>query len=298
MRSIRHCLGLFTVIATVALTACSTSKMVVLHQQVAKQMEADGNYAAATDSWSKYFEEQSAKGNEIAAENYAQAAKVALKADRKDLALTWFEQASMGAYSDPEMQVELAKIYRDKNETMKELSALQTFREKFATATGMPDVNGRLFEIFAMLKDEQSAKATWGDLTGEQKHQKIYLEEYFKLILKEDDAAAIEAIAKDLVEVDPTNVRALEWLGETYYHKAETSYKAEMKAYEKKHTHLQYLHLTQELKVINTNFQKSSDCFSKLWEMEQKKTYATYLANIYTRFDNKTKADYFRKFIN
>ena len=93
-------------------------------------------------------------------------------------------------------------------------------------------------------------------------------------------------------------MKALEWLGETYYHKAENSYQAEMKAYEKKHTHLQYLHLTQELKVINGNFQKSLDCFSTLWDLEQKKSYATYLTNIYTRFDNKAKADYYRKFVN
>lgn len=298
MRLVRLRFGLFAVIVAITFASCSTGKMVVMHQQVAQQMEAEGNYAAATDSWSKYFDEQTAKGNEIAAENYAQAGKVAVKADRKDLAESWFGLAGYGGYSDPEMELELAQIYRSKNETPKELSALEQFKEKYATAQGIEEVNGRLFELYAMMRNAQKAKAVWADLTDEQQHQKAYLEDYFNLLLKEDDTTTAETIAKDLVEVDPKNVRALEWLGETYYYKAEDSYQAEMKAYEKKHTQLQYLHLKQELKVINANFQKSLDCFTSLWNIEQKKSYATYLTNIYTRFENKSKADYFRKFIN
>ena len=106
-----------------------------------------------------------------------------------------------------------------------------------------------------------------------------------------------EVITNQVIEIDSNNVSALEWLGETLYRRAEESYQTEMKAYEKNHTHMQYLHLTQELKVINGNFQKSLDCFTKLWTIEQKKSYATYLTNIYTRFDNKEKANYYRKFV-
>ena len=83
MNRIRQRIGLMAVVLTVFLASCSTGKVMVMHQDVAKQMEAEGNYAAATESWSAYFDEQTAKGKEVSAENYAQAAKVAVKADRK-----------------------------------------------------------------------------------------------------------------------------------------------------------------------------------------------------------------------
>ncbi|RKD90978.1 tetratricopeptide repeat protein [Mangrovibacterium diazotrophicum] len=298
MTGFRQRIGLMAVALTVVLASCSTSKVVVMHQDVAKQMEAEGNYAAATESWSAYFNEQTTKGTEVSAESYAQAAKVAVKADRKDLAESWYVLAAAGGYSDPEMQLELAEIYRGQNEIPNELTALETFKEKYAAAPEISEVNGRLFELYAMMKKDEQAKAIWSDLNEEQRHQKEYLDDYFKIVSKGEDKAAIEAVAEDLVKADPENVKALEWLGETYYHKAENSYQAEMKAYEKKHTQVQYLHLTQELKVINGNFKKSLECFSTLWDLDQKKSYATYLTNIYARFDNKSKADYYRKFVN
>ncbi|WP_163707362.1 hypothetical protein [Mangrovibacterium lignilyticum] len=297
MRLVRQSIGMLAVLLVVILSSCSTGKVMVMHQQVAKQMETEGNYAGATESWNKYFDEQTAKGTDIAAENYAQAAKVAVKADQKGLAESWFGLASYGGYSDPEMELELAEIYRGRNETPKELTTLEIFKDKYPTEAGIEKVNGRLFEIYAMMKDVQKAKTIWPNLTEEQRHDKSFLEDYFKIVSKGDDTAATEAIAKDLVKADPTNVKALEWLGETLYLKAENSYQAEMKAYEKKHTHLQYLHLNQELKVINANFQQSADYFNALWEIEQKPSYAGYLTNIYSRFDNKSKADYFRKFV-
>jgi hypothetical protein len=117
-------------------------------------------------------------------------------------------------------------------------------------------------------------------------------------MLRRGSDAEKEETADKIIQLVPDNVTALEWLGETFYRRAEESYQAEMKAYEKTHTHMQYLHLTQELKVINANFKKSLDCFTKLWKIDQKKSYATYLTNIYTRFDNKEKADYFRKIVD
>ncbi|PTN09818.1 hypothetical protein C8N47_103112 [Mangrovibacterium marinum] len=297
MSRIRQSIGLMAMALTVFSASCSTGKVMVMHQDVARQMETEGNYLAAAESWNAYFDEQTAKGNEVAAENYAQAANVALEADRKDLAESWIGLAAAGGYSAPELQLELAKIYRGQNEIPNELTALETFKEKYAAAPEISQVNGRLFELYAMMKNDEQAKAIWPDLSDEQRHEKEYLVEYFKMVSKGDDAALTEAIAQDLVKADPENVKALEWLGETLYRRAEDSYQAEMKAYQKKHTHLQYLHLTQELKVINGNFQKSLDCFTKLWEMEQKASYATYLTNIYTRFDNKEKANYYRQFI-
>lgn len=297
MKIVSKGMGVLVVVLSVFLVSCSTGKLVVEGQHQAEQLAAEGNYQAATDEWNKYITERVAKGDEVAAADYAKAAKTALKADQKNLAEKWFGLANYGGYSDPEMELAMANIYKARNETPKEMTVLERYRTKYPTGEAIADVNGRLFEIYAKLKDDQNAIASWNRLSPEQQKEAEYLAAYFKVMLRDGSAAEKEQVASQLIQVDPKNVSALEWLGETLYRRAEESYQAEMKAYEKTHTHMQYLHLTQELKVINGNFQKSLDCFTKLWDIEQKKSYATYLTNIYTRFDNKAKADYYRKFL-
>ena len=298
MKIIMKGMGIFVLAIPMFLVSCSTTKLVVDQEQTALKLAADGNYQAATEEWNKYITERVAKGNEVSASDYAVAAKTAVKAKREDLAEKWFGLANYEGYSDPEMELELAKIYRERNEIPKEMSVLERFRSKYPEEQAVADVNVRLFEIYVSLKDHQNALAAWSNMPLEKQNEIKYLEQYFSIMAHHGSDEEKEQTANKVIEVDPNNVPALEWLGETLYRRAEESYQAEMKAYEEKHTHMQYLHLTQELKVINGNFQKSLDCFTKLWEIDHKKSYATYLTNIYTRFDNKEKADYFRKLVN
>ena len=101
------------------------------------------------------------------------------------------------------MQLELAEIYHSKNEIPNELTALETFKEKYTAAPEISEVNGRLFQLYAMMKNDEQAKAIWPDLNEEQRHQEGYLEDYFKIVSKGDDEAVTEAVAQDLVKVDP-----------------------------------------------------------------------------------------------
>ncbi|WP_372772860.1 tetratricopeptide repeat protein [Mangrovibacterium sp.] len=289
--------GIAMLLMVLVVTACSTSKVVITKLELATQAEAEGNYNGATEAWSSYFDEQLTKGREILAESYARAGKTAVKAGRTELAESWMSKARRDGYSDPEMELELARIYRSRNELPKELSTLEIFKSKYPENQGVEEVNGRLFKIYSMLKDDQKAKVIWIYLTDKQRQDKEFLEDYFKIVAKRNDMVETISVAKELVKADSNNVAALEWLAQTYYNRAENSYQAEMAAYKQTHTHLQYLHLTQELKVINANFQESLEYFTKLWEIEQKAAYAAYISNIYTRFDNKQKADYFRKFV-
>ena len=297
MRLLKKNTAVGLVVLSLFVSACGTTKVMVMHQAEAAQAEAEGNYAAATESWNKYFGEQTAKGNEIAAENYARAAKSALKAERNDLAESWIALASAQGFTDPELQLDLATIYREKNELPKELSTLEAYRGKYDGEAGSVMVNARLFDLYTMMNNDAKASEIWPDLSDADRQKEEYLDEYFRIQLHGDDDAAKDSVAAALLKVNPKHVKALEWLGERYYRKAETSYKQEMKAYEKTHTQAQYALMLQALKGINANFQKSLDYFSSLWELEQKSTYASYLANIYTRFNNSSKAGYYKQFI-
>jgi tetratricopeptide (TPR) repeat protein len=289
---------LLLILITSILIGCSTSqKVVTSYQTNAEQAELAGNFESATENWRLYFDEQSTKGIEISPENYAKAAKTAIKAKQADLALSWFEKAQAANYDDPETYLMMADIYRQNNRLPDEKGILETYRENFSGETDTAGVNTRLFEIYTQLNDKEKAAGIWPDMSMESRATEKYLNEYFSIVKESGNSAAIDSIAEEILKADPENVKALEWLGEKYYKRAEEKYKVEMKKYEDNHTHVQHFHLVQALKTVTADFQKALPYFKKLWQIEQDPYYAPYLVNIYTRFEDKKNADYYRKFL-
>ena len=68
-----------------------------------------------------------------------------------------------------------------------------------------------------------------------------------------------------------------------------------MKAYKAKRTNSQYSRLLKALEQVYPDFRKSRDYYLKLYKIDPKKEYANYLGNIFTRLDDKEKAEYYYK---
>ena len=158
-------------------------------------------------------------------------------------------------------------------------------------------VSIRLFEIYTQINDREKAAEIWPFIPQENRESEKYLEDYFSVQKKLDNDAVSDSVAHEILKLNPENVDALEWLATRYYHMAEDRYQREMKKYEKNHTHMQHFRLTQQLLVVTEDFKKSQSYFKTLWKMKQDPRYATYLVNIYTRFEEPAKADYYRKFV-
>ena len=296
MRQLKNGVGSVLIFVAILLAGCGTSKMVVSYQANAEKAEAEGNYAAATEAWSLFFNQQSTSNADIPAATYAKAAKVAYKADRFDLAENWFEQARRENYADPLMYIELADIYKKQDNLSKELVSLEFYRDTYSLQQDSAGIASRLFEIYAEIGQDQNADVLWSMMDGESRETELYLSNYFGVQRRLKNEEVADSVAQKLLVVNPKHVAALEWLGEKYYRMAEDRYQREMKAYEKKRTHLQHHHLLQELKIVSADFQKSLRYFEVLWEINPGKRYAAYMANIYTRFENPEKASYYRKF--
>ena len=118
---------------------------------------------------------------------------------------------------------------------------------------------------------------------------------YLKTLRALERPENIINLAKKINKIEPNNIDALEVLATEYYRIAEDSYQTEMKAYEQNRTNRQYRQLLAALEVINANFRTSRDYFEKLYKLDPNPRYATFLGNIYTRFDNKKQADYYYK---
>nr|MBD3620617.1 hypothetical protein [Sunxiuqinia sp.] len=287
-------IGLIVIIAMLV-AGCGAPKVTTSYQNLAEQAVAEGNFEAATANWRLFFEQQLLEENEIAPEHYAQAGKMAFRANQADLALDWFQQAEYGNYADAGMYLDLANIYKEKGDLQKELEALEFYHRNYQDKTDLEGVNSRLFQIYAQIKDEKKALDLWPQMRQEDRQEEENLANYLTIQRRLDNESVSDSIAEVLVEINPKNIPALEWLGIKYYNQAEERYQREMKKYEANRTRVQHIKLTQELKTVTADFRKALEYFKPLWEIDQNPRYAAYLVNIYNRFEDPDTANYYRK---
>ena len=287
--------NIYFLFAVLLLTACGGPRNMTIYKENAKSEIASGNYAAAVVSWKTYFNQQSEAERKITGEEYAQAAKTAFKAGMNEQATDWFDQARYKNYADAEMYTVLAEIFREKDNLSKELSALEYFRENFSQDN--PEVNSRLFAIYDEIDMTEKALKIWETLPKSSKGTAENLEKYFEINKELDNEATLDSLSLALLEINPNHIEALEWNAMKYYWEAENLYKREMQKYETNKTRSQYRKLLKQLDVVTATFKKSLTYFERLWEQNPGKKYAPYMANIYARFNDDQKANYYRGFV-
>ncbi len=289
--------GKILIILLIAFAGCGTPKVITSYRTIAEQAVAEGNYEAATENWRLFFEKEQMEEDEINPAYYSEAGKMAFRAHQADLAIKWFDQATNLNYSEPGMYLDMAEIYKQKNNLTKELEALKYYRAHYQDQPDIAGVNTRLFGIYASINQREKAIELWPEMSLENKQDENHLNAYFSMQKQLDNESEADSAAQALVAINPKHVEALKWLGTKYYHQAEDRYQREMKAYQKNKTHMQHLKLTQELKKVTAEFQQAAKYFKALWEIDQDPKYATYLVNIYTRFEDSKTADYYRKYL-
>ncbi|WP_430973707.1 hypothetical protein [Sunxiuqinia rutila] len=289
--------GILIVMIALMAGGCGAPKVTTSYRNMAQQAVAEGNFEAATENWRLYFEQQLLDGNEVPPAYYAEAAKMATQANQSELALNWLEQAQSLNYADSDMYLNLAALYEQKKNLSKELDALEFYQANYPDQPELKKVNARLFEIYSQINEREKALALWPSLRMEDRQQEKYLDPYFSIQKKLKNEAVCDSVAEEILALNPKNVAALEWMGIKYYNQAENRYQSEMKKYQENHTRVQHIKLTQALKTVTADFQKSLSYFKPLWEMDQNSRYAAYLVNIYTRFEDPKSANLYRKYL-
>ncbi len=276
------------------IAGCSAPKVLVDYKANAEQAESSGNYNEAVTAWKTYFEQQIQANAGIEGETFAHAAKTAYKAGRTEEAEDWFVQAKYKNYADEGMYLDLADIYRKRNNLSKELETLEYYAGNLKKDN--TSVNKRLFLIYSDINMPEKALNVWQHLDKDSVRNEKLLENYFLINKKLENTAVADSVSLEILELNPENVNALEWNAYKYYWLGENLYEREMKKYEQNNTTGQYKRLLKQLDVVTANFQKALTYFDKLWEIDPGKKYASYMANIYARFDEEDKASYYRKY--
>ncbi|MFW5756323.1 MAG: hypothetical protein ACOCWK_06950 [Tangfeifania sp.] len=275
--------------------SCGGPKNLVQNKQNAEQAAAQGNFEQAVSEWKTYFDQKNEAGDTISGAEYAEAAQAAYNADMETQAVSWFDEARWAEYADEEMYLTLAEIFKGMDNLSKELTALEYYYDNFGK--GNPDVNSRLFSIYDEIDHHEKALDIWETLPEEKQREKENIEKFFAMNLKLENEEVLDSLSTELLEVNPDHTEALEWNAMKYYWKAENLYKREMQKYENNKTRSQYRKLLEQLDVVTANFKKSLTYFEKLWEQNPGEKYAPYMANIYARFNDGQKAEYYRKFV-
>ena len=290
-------ISFFTGLIIVAFMAgCSGPKVTVTgvsQKAVAEKATTDGNYALAVEAWKQYFSVQPI--SEISGDDYAEAAQTAFKINNVNLAISWFDQARFKNFADAEMYATLGKIYRSQQNISKELSALEFYASNFTE--NLNEVNRRLFEIYFEIKMFDEAIGAWDKMDANVKNEISNLKTYFKINRDKENTEVCDSLSLVILEKEPANIDALEWNGNKFYRLGENRYQREMEKYNKNKTNKQYKILLTELDLATADFKRALPFFEKLWKIEPGEKYASYFANIYARFGDETKVNYYKKYL-
>ena len=273
--------------------ACGGPKVLISNKNNAESAMAAGDYVAAEKSWTQYFNETPVE--EVDGADFARAAKVAFKSGDSSQAVNWFDQARYKNYSDFEMYLTLAEIYREQKNISKELSALEYISEKYPAKTS--EINNRLFQVYNEIKLTDKALEVWNQLNETSKNEASNLIRYFLIQKELKDSTVCDSVALVVLDKNPNQVDALEWTAMKYYWQGENRYQKEMAKYNANKTTRQYNILLKELDKSTADFKKSLTYFEKLWKQNPGEKYAGYFANIYARFGDESKVKYYEKYL-
>lgn len=277
------------------LSACSKTKRISELTEKGDAAYKVSEYSQAMNHWEELVSILENKNKKPEAILYVKMGNAALKSEQYDKAQKYFEKADNTDFSDAKMYAGLAECYRKIDNLSKEITALENYVRKYPEGKDINELRTRLFETYVESENWEKALELWPQLTSETQSDIKIIEGFFKTNQALGNNKTCEDLAKKLLEKDKNNVVGLEFTGKKYYLKAENRYQAELKAYEKNKTRKQYSKLLKAFKIVAADFKKARFSYLKLYSIEPLPNYATYLANIYARLNDKKKSDYYRK---
>ncbi|MFP4555800.1 MAG: tetratricopeptide repeat protein [Bacteroidales bacterium] len=284
---------LFLAVLVIGISSCFPTRQIEQLTSTAKSEIEAGNTEEGLAAYEEIIAITKGKGKKVDSEIYLNAGLASWDLGDIPKAIDYLEKAKAKDKHTPKMYYVLSKAYLKIDNLSLEIKNLEYYTEKFPEANDINEINNNLFIAYVKSTNWQLAQALWPKLKQEYKEQTKTLIAYLTLLDELEKTEKAVKVAKQLLSKDSNNTQALEVLAQTYYRRAEDSYQKEMRAYEQNRTNRQYRQLLKALDVINENFKTARDYFERLYKLDPKPRYATYLGNIYTRFDNKQKAGYY-----
>lgn len=274
------------------LHSCVSIISVAEQEQKAEAAYADGNYAQAFKHYETLVNQWNQSNSREENPYFDPAGHAAFSMGQKDKALEFFSQSMHYGTASVETYTRLIDYYREINNFSREMMTIEGLLEQFPHKPAVQNARERLFVMYAETARWEEAEAQWQYLDHEP--GKAMLEQYLEVCLQLNNTKKGNEIARKLLAQEPGNVPALEWRALQYFNKAEARYTAEQEAYERNKTRRQYARLLEGYEAAGEDYRKARDIYERLFRNNPDPRYARYLFNIYARFQDKEKAEYYR----
>ena len=268
---------------------CATQQLTNEGQSAYKE----GNYEKALQAYDQVIKKYKKQGEMAEAAVFYKAGMAAWKLDQPEKALKYLERAEYLEYPSPKLYLTLAEISDSIDNLSKKLDALENYHNKYPGGKRIDSINLRLFETYVESENWKNAVNLWPEIKEQAQSDVNLLTGYLTVNKNLENQKVADRMAEKILEIEPNNKKALEWLGKKYFWKAEDTYVKEMSAYKNNRTTSQYNRLLDKLDEVYPTFEKARDYFLKLYKLEPKPKYAEFLGKIYKRLQEEDKAQYY-----
>lgn len=282
-------------ILIVFIAGCTTVNKTTSTQQIADKAWAMKDYGAALRAYEQIINEYKQLGKTNECPVYGKAGLAALETGDLSKAVDYLEMDTYTPFATAETYKGQANAYRRIDNLSKEIMALKNYLELFPEGTDNGEIRLQLFDAYVESENWDLAAELWPSIPETAKINTDVLGKWFTVNLNLERNNQCDVLADQLLENNPDYLPAIEWKAYQTFRFAENHYQIEMEAYEKNKTNKQYKKLLDELEKITTEFHVALGFFDKLYSLDPDPKYAGYISNIYVRFDDKEKADYYRK---
>lgn len=274
-------------------TSCTVSKQMSQLKTNATIAFDESDYTSALNAYDSLISLSTSRGKEADGVTYRNAGIAAWEVGQTQKTLDYLEKAKELEAANGLAYFTLAKAYLKVDNLSREIINLSNYVDIYPNGDDIDGVRCQLYLAYVKSENWSLAVDLWNSLHQECQDDQKVLMAYLRMVKQGDESAKIMSTAEKILQNDSDNAEAMEALAIELFNKAEARYQSEMKAYQKNQTMKQYRQLNDALKTINANFKRARDYFEKLYRVNPDPRYATYLGNIYTRFSNKQKADYY-----
>jgi tetratricopeptide (TPR) repeat protein len=274
---------------------CSSGKQITQIQNEAQADYAAGDFAKALSEFEGIINNYESQGKSQACPVYSQAGIAAYRLGDLTKALDYLKKATYTPFADEQTYITMAKAYRNIDNLSLEIETLEKYIGKYPEGAEVMPMKIRLFETYVESENWQEAYDLWPQIEPKVRADIKYIEDYYYVNKALGNREKTDELASQLLEMNDENIIGLEYEAKKYYNIAEDRYQAEMKAYEANKTRKQYAALLKALEDVTDEFKMALKYFETLYKIDPKPSYATYIGNIYTRFNDKEKADYYHQ---
>lgn len=286
----------FTVLLTlIFFTSCSSLRSLDELSESAETAYEAGNQEEAFEAYNRLIAAYRNQNREPDGEIYQRAGLIAFELNETAKAIEYLELARHSHAVDDKTYLTLAKAYREIDNLSREITMLEQYVEGYSHGPDFKDMQRRYFLTLAESLNYQQAYALWPQLAGEAGSDETLLTAYLQTLQALGHERQATLKAEEILSLNRNNIKALDWLAKRHFRQADDLYRREMQAYEQNRTRRQYAQLLESLEVINTDLRIALDYFKRLYAQDPRSEYASYMANIYERFQDDENARYYRR---